>query len=108
MISPECNFNKFSDKVKNLNWEQIIAQASRERKAAIDLRDKDKYREQKSAEYGQELGWLLQILRYPSKYCDKPLAEPSRTLFAPIINALVEKGELPLSAAVLIKKDDAK
>ena len=90
MISEERNIIAFVNAVKDLDRQEIVRAATLERRAAIDRKDKDKYSGQKSTEYGLHLGELLYMLNYDSP----PKVEPNLSPFRPIVEALVEKGQM--------------
>jgi hypothetical protein len=90
MISEQSNIIAFVNAVKDLDREEIVRAATLERRAAIDRKDKDKYSGQKSTQYGLDLGELLYMLNYDNP----PKVEPTLSYFRPIVEALVEKGQM--------------
>jgi hypothetical protein len=106
MISPLFKIKEFLSAIVDMNYDEIIKAAERECRAAdrisYGVKGAVNAREMGSTESVLELKSFLHFMRYRG-HSGTPLREPECTLYRPVSDALVEKGEFDPSILALFK-----
>ena len=107
MISPDFKFKEFLSAIEKMDYQQIIDTASHEcgevdRASAAHVKGGVKARARGADKYHQELKNFLHFLRWVGQD-SQPLHEPERSLYRPVCEALVKKGQTPSSILGIFK-----
>jgi len=99
MISPDFKIKEFLSAIKEMDYQQIINTASHEceevdRATAAHVKGAGEARARGADKYHQELRNFLHFLRWVGQD-SQPLHEPERSLYLPVCEALVKKGQTP-------------